>query len=336
MKKILAALLVASFGAGLMAQNLVYDYKASIKRLDAQFSVKSANKVKFVASSYKVVSDTISGYIALPICVSCNPAGVTSSLDDDFATRGFAYLVRKGDKLSKKAGVPYILVTPVADAGAAIFGAYVNVKDNTGKPQANVKAANKAWMWLDYALPNDAVKISTKYVLKNVAEDIDPQTGEPIGITLGYLGLTNTGVVEGKTLVQHTGFGAAKITGWVQAAELGWCGDNPGAEGSCQYVSSISGTLVGYPKYQGMCGVTPIWDVCYPLNPIESSMVTDYGVISGSWTLKYNAKVTKDYNTALATSQAAAHAYIVENKLKGKYTATYVIDENYNGPSSSK
>ena len=313
MKKILAALLVASFGAGLMAQNLVYDYKASIKRLDAQFSVKSANKSKFVASSYKVASDTIKGYVVLPICVSCHADGVESTLSDDFV--GTAYLVRSGDKLSKKAGVPYVLVTPV-DAAAAIFGAYVNIKDNAGTPQANIKAANKAWMWLDYALPNDATAISTKYVLKNVAED---------QITLGFLGLTNTGVAE-DTLVQHTGFGAAKITGWTQAAELGWCVDGEGAEGSCQYVSSISGTLVGYPTYLGMCLVTPMWDVCYS-KPDNTDMVND-GVISGSWTFKFNSSVTKGYNAAQDPD-----AYIF-SKLGAKYSAD-MIDENYNGSSSS-
>jgi len=314
MKKILAALLVASFGAGLMAQNLVYDYKASIKRLDAQFSVKSANKTKFVASSYKVASDTIKGYVVLPICVSCHEDGVESTLSEDFV--GTAYLVRSGDKLSKKAGVPYVLVTPV-DAAAAIFGAYVNIKDNAGTPQANIKAANKAWMWLDYSLPEDATAISTKYVLKNVAED---------AITLGFLGLTNTGVEEG-TLVQHTGFGAAKITGWTQAAELGWCVDGEGAEGSCQYVSSISGTLVGYPTYLGMCLVTPMWDVCYS-KPDNTDMVND-GVISGSWTFKFNSSVTKGYNSAQDPD-----AYIFD-KLKAKYSAD-MIDENYNGSSSDK
>ena len=318
MKKILAALLVASFGAGLMAQNLVYDYKASIKRLDAQFSIKSANKAKFVASSYKVASDTISGYVALPICISCYAQGVRTTMDDNFG--GYAYLVRKGDKISKKAGIPYVLVTPVK-ANAAIFGAYVNIKDNAGKPQANIKAANKAWMWLDYNLPEDSKSISTKYVLPNVAED---------EITIGYLGLTNDSVTAKGATVYHTGFGAAKITGWTQAAELGWCADQPGDEGSCQYVSSISGTLVGYPHYLGMCGVTPMWDVCYNAG-VNTNMVKD-GVISGSWTFKYNQSVTKGYNAA--TTQAAKDAYIF-GKLKAKYAAD-MIDENYAGPSSDK
>jgi hypothetical protein len=313
MKKILAALLVASFGAGLMAQDLVYDYKASIKRLDAQFSIKKDKKNnKFVASSYKVASDTISGYVVLPICVSCHEQGVEATWSDEF--EGTAYLVRKGDKLSKKAGVPYVLVTPVS-SNAAIFGAYVNIKDATGAPQANIKAANKAWMWLNYSLPEDSVAISTKYVLKNVAED---------QITLGYLGLTNVGIQE-DTLVQHTGFGAAKITGWYEAAELGWCEDGESSEGSCQYVSSISGTLVGYPTYLGMCGVTPMWDVCYDKTN-NNIMVTD-GVVSGSWTLKYNKSVTKGYN-------AEGPAFLFK-KLKANYDAD-MIDENYNGAAEEE
>lgn len=319
MKKILAALLVASFGAGLMAQNLVYDYKASIKRLDAQFSIKSqkvdGKAQKFVASSYKVASDTISGYVVLPICVSCNEDGVTTTMDDE-EFNGTAYLVRKGDKLSKKSDVPYVLVTP-AYANAAIFGAYVNIKDEKGTPKANIKAANKAWMWLDYALPNDATSISTKKVLANVAEE---------QITLGYLGLTNAS----GNYVQHTGFGAAKITGWYEAAELGWCADGQESQGSCQYVSSISGTLVGYPTYLGMCGVTPMWDVCYSAAADanqNTDMVND-GVISGSWSLKYNKSVTKGYNAA-----DDPEAYIF-GKLGAKAAAK--IDENYAGASEKE
>lgn len=312
MKKILAALLVASFGAGLMAQDLVYDYKASIKRLDAQFSVKSEKKDKFVASSYKVASDTISGYVVLPICVACHEDGVESTMGDDFT--GTAYLVRKGDKISKKAGVPYVLVTPV-DAAAAIFGAYVNIKDEVGKPKANIKAANKAWMWLNYTLPNNYVNVSTKYVLKNVAEADMP---------MGYLGLTNVGIAQTEdgeySMVQHTGFGTAKITGWYEAAELGWCIDGTESSGSCQYVNTISGTLVGYPTYLGMCLVTPMWDVCY--NENDNIDMVNNSVISGSWTLKYNKSVTANYN------KANDKAKFIFDKLGAKYTKD-MIDENY-------
>lgn len=317
MKKFIAALLFASIGAGLMAQTLVYDYKASIKRLDAGFKVRTEKKVKFVSEEYKVASDTISGYVTLPICVGCNVDGVESSVGEDFT--GYAYLVRKGDKLSKKAGVPYVLKTPVT-ANAAIFGAYVDVKDEQKQaPRASIKNATKAWMWLDYQLPSNSTKISTKYVLSNVAAE---------EITLGYLGLTNTGRYEDpKSYVYNTGFGTAKVTSWYKAADLGWCEDGTEEGGSCQYVNTISGTLVGYPTYLGMCGVTPMWDVCY--DAVNNTATINDGVICGSWTLKYNAAATKGFNAA-----DDGEEYLV--KKLGASSMAAVIDGDYESASSEE
>lgn len=313
MKKFIAALLFASIGAGLMAQTLVYDYKASIKRLDAGFKVRTVKKVKMVTEDYKVASDVISGYVTLPICVGCDVDGVSSSMDDSFA--GKAFLVRKGDKLSKKAGLPYILVTD-AKANAAIFGAYVDVKDEKEqKPLPSIKNANKAWMWLDYQLPANSTVISTKYVLKNVAAE---------EMAIGFLGLTNTGRYdEPKDYVYNTGFGTAKVTSWYEAAALGWCKEGEDKSGSCQYVNTISGTLVGYPTYLGMCNVTPMWDVCYDAT---TATVND-SVICGSWTLKYNAKLTSAYVKA-----DDGDAYLID-KLGGE---EYVIDADYEEPVSEE
>lgn len=315
MKKILAALLVASFGAGLMAQNYVYDYKASIKRVDPVFQIKSDKAGKHIAASYKVASDTLSGYVILPKCDNC--AGPATSLADTFATEGSVakgYIVRKGDKISKAAkltapagdraigaAVPYVLKVPV-NGSAAIFGAYYYLQPtNDFTLRTSVKAANKAWMALDYDLPADSVSVSTKNVLKNVTED---------NIILGFLGLTNSGVTAGKATVFHTGFGAA--TGTYDPADLGWCAD--GAATSCQMVTSITGTLVGYPAYYGMCGKTPMWDVCYDATKVETqgSQEVRKAVICGTWTLKYNKSLTSAYNLA---STAEAKEKVITNKL---------------------
>jgi len=305
MKKILAALLVASFGAGLMAQDYVYDYKASIKRLDPVFAIKTASKAKYVTESYKVVSDTIVGYVIIPKCDNCQ--GPTASLADTFQytkeNKNYyakGYFIRKGDKLSKVstlkqaagdraagAKVPYVLKVPV-DGSAAIFGAYYHLQPTTDYTlRTSVKAANKAWMALDYALPMDAVRISSKNVLRNVAEE---------SMTLGFLGLTNTGVTANKAQVYHTGFGTAVST--YDPADLGWCAD--GESSSCQRITSITGTLVGYPAYYGMCGKTPMWDVCYDETRKNAEGDKDpqevkKSVICGSWTLKYNATMTSNY-----------------------------------------
>ncbi len=315
MKKILAALLVASFGAGLMAQDYVYDYKASIKRLDPVFAIKTASKAKYVTESYKVVSDTIVGYVIIPKCDNCQ--GPTASLADTFQYKkenknyyAKGYFIRKGDKLSKVstlkvaagdraigAKVPYVLKVPV-DGSAAIFGAYYHLQPTTDYTlRTSVKAANKAWMALEYDLPADAVSISSKNVLRNVAEE---------NMTLGFLGLTNDGITKifdedgniigTKSKVYHTGFGTAVST--YDPADLGWCSD--GESSSCQRITSITGTLVGYPSYKGMCGKTPMWDVCYDetrKTPAGAKDVQEVkkSVICGSWTLKYNATMTSNY-----------------------------------------
>ena len=321
MKKILAALLVASFGAGLMAQNYVYDYKASIKRIDSAYSIKSDTSGKYVAMSYKVASDTISGYVILPKCDNCN--GEASSLAETFTANNKhakGYFVRKGDKISKNAkltkaaggravgaDVPYVLKAPV-DGNAAIFGAYYHLQPADDYTlRSSVKAANKAWMALDYDLPNDAVSISTKNVLKNVGEE---------NINIGFLGLTQTEMDD--TTIYHTGFGAATIKS--DPADLGWCGSTKAT--SCEMITSITGTLVGYPAYSGMCNKVPMWDVCFSetrtapvLGPEGNPVINDdgsiqqqpvsikdqevhYAVICGTWTLKYNASLTQRYNNA--------------------------------------
>ena len=63
MKKILFAVLASTFATALMA-DYVYDYKASIKRIDPSYKVRTVtvdrSKAKAVTSSYSVVSDTLS------------------------------------------------------------------------------------------------------------------------------------------------------------------------------------------------------------------------------------------------------------------------------------
>jgi len=322
MKKILAALLVASFGAGLMASDLVYDYKASIKRLEPTISKNS--KTKNYVSNYKVVSDTISGLIILPKCKDCG-GSLEKSLDaaQNFGT---AYLVRKGDKLSKKANftqghilgqgdnpyifvddgllVPYVLVTPVY-ANSAIFGAYMNVKNG----RIEKGKAEKAWMWLDYALPKDNVTVSSKHWIAKTNE----------GFTYGFLGLTQDSVkMTERELVQHTGFGTAKSD--KEPDGDGICAD--GAQGaSCNYVKTISGTLVGYPTYIGFCGNVAIWDVC-----TGAQAKSGNGVISGSWTLKYNnSKTNAIRNFSADEVEAQAFKWLkIERKYKlaGNYDPT--------------
>ena len=114
MKSLFTAILIAVVSISVFAaEYYVYDYKASIKRLDYVLTTKKVSKVDTVIQKYKVASDTIKGYIVVPACIYCTTAqdGAESSIG--MASEG--WFVRVGDKLSAKemaiaAGVPIIPV----------------------------------------------------------------------------------------------------------------------------------------------------------------------------------------------------------------------------------
>lgn len=279
MKKILFAVLASTFATALMA-DLVYDYKASIKRIDPVYKARKVKGTLAITESYNVVSDTISGYVVLPKCTACD-----GTVDDYLDVEGTAYLVRKGDKYSKKAGKPFVLQTDVA-AAAAIFGAYViDGASADGKPQVSIADAKKAWMSMVYTTHVDDrnyEKITSDYILPKYGDKDDKNTAY-----FGFLGLDNYAGAN----VWAAGFGTAKILTEREAASLGFCVSTPGSSKSCQYINTITGTLIGDPAYQGACGATPMWNVCYPDNANENQ-----AVISGTWTLKYNKTLSAKTN----------------------------------------
>lgn len=271
MKKILFAVLASTFATALMA-DYVYDYKASIKRIDPSYKVRTVNKAKAVTSSYNVVSDTLSGYVIVPACIACDDAGVESSITDEFA--GTAYIVRKGNKYVKY--VKSVLKTPTV-MGSAIFGAYVNNTTSDNTPRASIKDAKKAWMYLAYASQDSKDVLSSEFVLKKVS---------PTDLNYGFLGFDNLGVVT----IEATGFGTAKIMSKAEVTDLGFCGDTTTPGWSCQYINTISGTLIGWAEYAGPCDVTPMWDLCYSEDKNTDS-VND-AVVTGTWTLKFNKSLS--------------------------------------------
>ena len=270
MKKILFAVLASTFATALMA-DYVYDYKASIKRINPTYKVRTVDKAKAVTESYSVVSDTLSGYVIVPACIACDSeAGVESSIAEDFA--GKAYIVRKGDKYVKS-----VLKTPTV-MGSAIFGAYVNNTTSDNTPRASIKDAKQAWMYLAYASQDSEAVLSSDVVLKKVgATDLN----------YGFLGFDNLGIVT----ITATGFGTAKIMSKAEVTDLGFCDPTTTPGWSCQYINTISGTLIGFAEYAGPCNVTPMWDLCYSVEKQITDTV-DKAVISGTWTLKFNKSLS--------------------------------------------
>lgn len=281
MKKILAALLVGAFGLSAVAQSVVYDYRATFKRVDPVYKVRTikdgSSSYKAVTESYGIKSDSITGYVVLPVCEDCE--GDLESSMEDFT--GVAYLVRKGDKLSKKLELPYVLKTDV-EAAAAIFGknAYIVGYPVNGDP-SDVKDLKNAWMTLEFATPGaadmDPGVIDSGALIKNAA-------GE--SVWYGFLGLDNVG--GSMPYIWNKGFGTVKTISQSEATTLGFCDGSTIPGWSCAIIQSISGSTLGEFGYEGLCGNTPMWDLC---NPTETGMVT-VAPIAGTWSLKYNKSLS--------------------------------------------
>jgi hypothetical protein len=309
MKKFFATLLTIVVSCS-FAGNIVYDYKASIKRLEPVYSVKKINKKTYVTDAYKTVSDTIVGYIVVPACRTCievveidkSTGEKTIVIPDDEKIgetyvestelewqASYGYFIRKGDKLSKNQKKPFIAKTTI-NPSAAMFGAYTPMTDGDGaiktRPYADVKANKYAWMSLSFVIPASEQIMDSKYALKKY-----PGTD----INYGFLGFDNKGTIA----VDNAGFGTIKVIGDKEAGTLGFCSSTPDKEWSCQMVYSIAGSTVGAATYAGPCEVTPMWDVCYDVNDVsdQNDYVVTHATIHGTWTLKYNKSLSSVADT---------------------------------------
>ncbi len=328
MKKLIAAIVIASVGAAFADPTLVYDYKASIKRLDIKLRFDS--KAKLVAEKYNVASDTITGFVTLPKCQNCEKSGIDATADSDamdllLATtnpntfnpaleakdyipadasidptkdsnvypfdartddfRGYAYLVLNGNKLAtKKAGHARRVLKTSATANGAVFGAETYTDGDKKNTPLVKKQLTKAWMALDFVVeskddPNIGITedLDGSELVKSIGKDPEHP------LYLGFYGATNKG--NWGILVQNAGFGTAKVDPGTSDYTI--CGTDSTAD--CLMINTISGSLVGYPYYIGPCNATPMWDVC----DITAAGVAHEAVISGTWTLKFNASLSK-------------------------------------------
>lgn len=315
MKKLLATMLVGVVGVAAIAQTAVYDYKATFKRIDAIYKLRTIDpdgsgsfpKAQYVTESYGVKSDTITGYVVLPLCLECLNGTLESSEDftvtsDDFVP--FAYLVRKGDTLTKKywdgdtISAKYVVKTPVA-AKAAVFKStvYTATATASSNPAVSVPKTMSAWMTLDYAIPTaEDAYLNPGHVISKAAST-DPSNM----LIYGFLGLDNNygnaDVADlydaGEGYVVNKGFGTASVVTTSTPGSIGVCAAVPGSSSSCNIISSISGSMAGEFGYQGPCGTTPMWDLC----DVSNDGVINYAPIAGTWTLKYNKTMTNKGDT---------------------------------------
>jgi len=317
MKKILVALLVGAFGISALAQSsnpsVVYDYKATFKRLDPQYKIRKLDGMKKVVESYAVKSDSITGYIVLPLCEACGDGKMKAAFTDPMTNTpipafysysllnnpypsfsGVGYFVRKDNKLIKNAGIEWVAKTNVW-ANAAIFGknAYVIDTDIEQAPftkgKYKVKNINNAWMALDFGIPDHLDYNDKGYegdlFIKGITTNKNDDTDN---IFVGFLGLDHMGLVTSPVKVINRGFGTVKPIGQSEAYSMGLCGNPTDPGWSCSIIQSISGSMLADVKWAGTCGVTPMWELCDPTKPAVKSTL-----IAGTWSLKYNKKLTE-------------------------------------------
>ncbi len=282
MKKTLIAMLIAVVSTSLFAADYyAYDYKASIKRIDLVVTYK---KNTAIMQKYKVASDTIKGVVLIPICANCQETG---GAETSVAYEGsLGWFIRLGDKLSEKIGNPYVAFDSAVNVNAAKFGAYTVGRETVPFDPKNNKLA---WMKLGYALAdNNADQIDVSWLEKRFS-------GEPVDYR--FLGASNSDA----GYVVNTGFGTVKPTREVNQTFYPCTGLTDAQIYSCDMIISITGTLCGGPQfdimmdeaptdplYNGLCNTTPMWDIC-------EEDLEHHAVICGTWTLKYNAKLTERY-----------------------------------------
>lgn len=336
MKKLLALICVGAF-AGSMASAqlvgydswLVYDYRASIQRLNMNISAIKYSDCEYdgVANttekltSYSVVADTLTGYLVIPMCSSCGVyMGASSSVGYPEA---FLMVKRGGDKTYKvwkfDAWVAQGLFAPGVGARLESDCDDNNEYEWEGRP-TSLKKLTQAWMSIEFEYDNKPGDIIIDPLLTEPVDHCDPLNWvtecdadriyapfAPYGqIEYGFLGYGNR-----LGDIAMTGFGKAKMN---TSSPL--CGDPE----NCFWVTSAAGSLVGWVTQVDPCINPPIWDVCslYSLladNPEDKDSMAN-GTLHGTWSVTLNEKVTLAYNDALDMCDNVPSDLVLIEKIK--------------------
>lgn len=307
MKKLLTAILLGAFAVSASAQYLIYNYKASFKRVDPvyqkvsyAFDSYSSTKKDFTGyfDTFQVASDSLNGYLIIPACDDClTPADAAAFGWDDFgsgddtsytAADPTLLVTRKGDKLYKT--VWYFDNSVYVDA--AMFNKGVALRIPTGGDTlagtpSSIKKIKTAWGILSYSI-NNTLNTTQTISMKGMTSN---QT-----TTYGFLGYQSMG-----GSIDSTGFGSVSVITNDGSTTIGFCGNTviPGTQ--CIAVNKISGSIVGGFGYAGLCAAPPMFDIC------------DYtGVggapISGTWSLSINKSLSTKFGDNYATAAAALAA----------------------------
>jgi len=295
MKKLFALICVCAFaGSVASAQYLVYDYKASVKHLDTQISnVKydptetdgTGEMTTQALSSFKIVSDTFTGFFVVEQCSECSGSSYTSVAYG----QSKLYILRKLD-VKKKVWKFDSFTT------AGLFNPGVAAPNSLDGYPTSIKKLKQAWMGIDFRFGDEypwTWQTSEEGPIE-VQMEAYPAGPSPYGSwNYGFLGL---GSSFGD--FSMTGFGAATAT----PPDPVFC-DSP-SDFPCFVITKVSGGILGWDWRDGICGDPASWDLC-TLLPVELDNWGMNAVSYGAWSIKLNTKVTTAFNEAAATDYGA-------------------------------
>jgi len=327
---------------------------AQFTKVTYQFGSYDGKKKDFTGyfDSFKTASDKLTGYVIIPACKDCNGAweefgsatytvaesdASSAFVPEEKNTDGYVVVTRNGDNLAKN---PYLAAAGYADftgkvvwilqahLDAAMFGqgaavrlaakdeaddcsdAIYEVADYEGTV-TSLKAAKEAWLVLTYDVPvlkdEDEEEVMVYPPVKGLA--INDDCIEPIHYGfLGYLCLNGN--------VSNAGFGTVTTTTTKGSTTVGFCGTKVVDGASCIAVNSISGSTIGYFKYEGFCSNPALFDIC------TKKATKEYAPMAGTFTFKLNSSLSKKYGADIDTIKG----YIEDVKYKNDTFATTGIE----------
>lgn len=272
-KTAMLVLLVSLCSVIASGQWLAYDFKASIKRLDNKLGIvkyspdvyDGVSRAQAVFESYSTVSDTLTGLLFVPECASCCNCG-----EPEPNSQAILFIKRKGDKTKA-------LWEFNADFITGAFGKKAAMRcgeDVLAGGPTSLKGLDQAW-----------ANLFLTFDEAGTLEEYGKFGLWPYGF-LGFCSgageITCTGFGKVKTLIQST---------------TGNCNESAKTS-ACVELQSVSGQLTGTVEQIGGCSEPPIWELCSFGEFSPAGQMRYDAVVSGSWSLKLNRKLSSLANTA--------------------------------------
>lgn len=261
----------------------VFEFRATLKRIEPVMTSQKATGVNPRHLSYTLTNDTIRGFVVLPECCDAIEAGKCTSCgdvsnfgcDESGEPVTTLYIYRQGEKNEKAT----LVKVPADEIFATVFGQGANsAYIDSDAEDVVFKKLTKSSLTMKFSLPEGLFESRPFKVSSNL------YTGGMRDLDYGFLGYT---CLDGEIIM--SGFGTAKPTVKTNAT-YGYC-ESTSSSVKCLKLQSVTGNLVGKFNYgnTALCLECVEWsltDPCFFYAPIYASPVT------GTWTLRYNQSLS--------------------------------------------